>query len=192
MGWPNNGSVHGWTECVIPLNVVDKAKLKMVVFLTNGSGRILNSTVVYPAKIGYKIQTTNSTDVQESYCDSLVTPAITVLSQSPYPISGFKIHATIDDTLQFTQNINSTLEPGQQKKYDFDKITLKPGLHYINTWVEYITDDPATGVIVKTNDKIRYLVKGDHPLANEDFENLPPGSQGRFMVRTQNELALKK
>ncbi|HMS98991.1 MAG TPA: T9SS type A sorting domain-containing protein [Saprospiraceae bacterium] len=189
---PNNGSVHGWSECVIPSNVVDKAKLKMVVFLTNASGRILNSTVVYPAKIGYKIQTTNSTDVQESYCDSLVTPAITVLSQSPYSISGFKIHATIDDSIQFTQNISSNLEPGQQKKYDFDKITLKPGLHYINTWVEYITDDPATGVIIKTNDKIRYLVKGDHPLANEDFENLPPGSQGRCMVRTQNDLAFKK
>jgi hypothetical protein len=189
---PNNGSVHGWTECVIPLNVVDKAKLKMVVFLTNTSGTILNSTVVYPAKIGYKIQTTNSTDVQESYCDSIVTPAITVLSQSPYTISGFKIHATIDDTIQFSQNISSPLEPGQQKKYDFEKITLKPGLHYINSWVEYITDDPATGVILKTNDKIRYLVKGDHPLANEDFENLPPGSQGRFMVRTQNELAFKK
>lgn len=189
---PPNGSHHGGGILKLPQNIKSLSKLKMIVFLEDINGKVIDCTVINaPFVDEYRMDVTNNTKKQSDYCQNKVVPTLTVKNKCPYVITGLKTNILSNQTI-IPKIITDSIFPGQEKTYTFDTLILDGGRHYINVVVEKILDDTLTAKIIKTNGPIRYLVSGDHMIPNEGFEDTEPGSTGNFMVRSQNDFTYVK
>jgi hypothetical protein len=189
---PPNGSHHSGSIVKLPQNIKSLSKLKMIVFLEDINGKVIDCAVINaPFVDEYKMDVTNNTLKQIDYCQNKVVPTLTVKNKCPNVITGLKTNIISNQTI-FPKIITDSIFPGQEKTFKFDTLILDGGRHYINVVVEKILDDTLTAKIIKTNGPIRYLVSGDHMIPNEGFEDTEPGSTGNFMVRSQNDFTFVK
>jgi hypothetical protein len=189
---PSNGSHHGGGILKLPKNIKSLSKLKMIVFLEDINGKVIDCVVISaPFVDEYRMAVTNNTKKQSDYCQNKVMPTLTIKNKCPYVITGLKTNIQSNQNI-FPKTITDSIFPGQEKTYEFDTLVLPPGRHYINVNVTQIIDDSLSAKITKINGAIRYLVSGEHDFPNEGFEDLQPGSTGSFMVRSQNDFTFVK
>lgn len=187
-----SGSFHSGSRINLPKNIKSLSKLKMIVFLQDINGKVLDCVEVgAPFVDDYRLDVTNNTLKQRHYCENKVVPTLTVKNKCPNVITGLKTNIISNQTI-FPKIITDSIFPGQEKTYKFDTLILEEGRHDINVLVEKILDDTLTAKIIKINGPSRYLVSGEHDVPNEGFEDLQPGSTGSFMVRSQNDFTFVK
>jgi hypothetical protein len=189
---PSAGSHHEWAISALPKNIINLSNLDMIVILEDRFGNILDCDLISaPFVDEFRMTATNSTLKQKDYCTDKVVPKLTLKNTSPYFMKGFHFKITVNDR-STPYYVNDSLIPGQEKIFSFDQIQLSPGRHYVQITIDSLANTNRPVKITATNETIRYLVAGNHEIVSEGFEDLPDGSTGNFMVRSQNDFTWVK
>lgn len=189
---PTAGSHHEVATTALPENIISLSNLDMIVILEDRFGNVLDCDIISaPFVDEYRLTATNNTLKQKDYCTDKVIPKLTLKNTSPYRMKGFHCSVTLNDTI-IPYYVNDSLTPGQEKIFSFKEIQLNSGRYYIHVQIDSLGNTSRPVKITTTNGPIRYLVAGQLEILDEGFEDLPSGSTGNFMVRSQNDFTFIK
>ncbi len=189
---PGNGSTHGWQLFTIPPSVQDLDNLKLVVFITDFDGNVLDCTAADAEDVDdYAVTYWNDTNRQFGFCDTLVSPEIKIRNDGAKAISNFTIQATVNkDTL--TRFIQDTLFPAEIETFAFESFDFDGGGYAIDVDIVSIPNVPPNFIEPAQEKTVHYLIHDELDAPNEDFESPDPCDYGDFMQRAQQSYVFQK
>jgi len=177
----------------IPAHIDNLSNLKMVVFVSDTNGNIIDCACVDgPDVNAYHVEIRNVTEEQDDFCDNEVVPAISVRNIGALPLNNFTVAATINGQV-YSQSVNQSLAFGDELTVYFDNIVLLPGQHKINVGVDLGSTNPDLIVDnLSIDQSLLYLVRGDHAIPEEGFESTVENDLGNLMLQSQHDFAFTK
>ncbi len=136
----------------------DLFNLEVAVFLTETqqnviTGNMSSMNLIVPPGINLvDLGASSSMNVPSSYCDNNLTPEITVTNNTTVPVDTFEVSYTLNNSAPVTQNVYSSLQPGNSTTISFNSITVPSGTNNISYAVStvanttYIDNVPSNNV----------------------------------------------